>query len=118
MPCLTSLHRLFYPNGKKIIPQNLYELLTPVAPASQRAHLIMGDGSAQRHGLLICTDSYSLQDVVHFINVLIIKYRLNCSLRYHTPTQPRIYISQRSLPLLQSIVREHMCPSMLYKIKV
>jgi len=31
MPCLTELHSLFYPNGIKIIPQNIYELLTPVA---------------------------------------------------------------------------------------
>jgi hypothetical protein len=113
MPCITTLHSLFYSDGKKIIPQNIYELLTPAA----LSHLIMGDGSAQRHGLIICTDSYSVQDVVRLINVLIVKYRLNCTLRYHTPIQPRIYISERSFSLLQSIVRSHMCPSMLYKIK-
>ena len=78
----------------------------------------MGDGSAQRRCLILCTDSYSVQDVMRLLNVLIIKYRLNCTLRYHTPTQPRIYISQRSLPLLHTIVYSNMCPSMLYKIKL
>ena len=37
-------------------PHNIYELLTPIA----LAHLIMGDGSVSRHGLILCTDSYSV----------------------------------------------------------
>lgn len=114
MPCITALYHIFYTDGKKVIPLNIYDLLTPAA----LAHLIMGDGAAQRHGLILCTDSYSVQDVMRLLNVLIIKYRLNCTLRYHTPTQPRIYISERSMPLLQTIVHSHMCNSMLYKIKL
>jgi len=113
MPCLTELHSLFYPNGIKIIPNNIYELLTSVA----LAHIIMGDGSVQRSGLIICTDSYTVQDVVRLINVLMIKYRLDCWLRNHTPTQPRIYISQSSMPLLRTIVFPYMHSSMLYKLK-
>ena len=78
----------------------------------------MGDGSIQRHGLTICTDSYSVQDVVRLMNVLMIRYRLESTLRYHTPTQPRIYIRERSMSLLRQIVKPYMCPSMLYKIKL
>ena len=37
MPCITELHSLFYVNGVKVIPENIYELLTPVA----LAHVIM-----------------------------------------------------------------------------
>ena len=44
MPCMTELHSLFYPNGVKIVPHNIYELLTPIA----LAHMIMGDGSKQQ----------------------------------------------------------------------
>lgn len=69
----------------------------------------MGDGSAERHGLIICTDSYSVQDIVRLMNVLIIRDRLKCRLPYHTSTQPRIYISERSMPLLRIIVKSHMC---------
>lgn len=57
MPCFTELFYLFYPNGVKIIPEDIYNLLTPVA----LAHIIMGDG------LIICTDSYSLKDVVRLM---------------------------------------------------
>ena len=79
--------------------------------------MIMGDVSARPHGLIICTDSYSIQDIVRLINVLIIRYRLECTLRYVTPTQPRIYIRERSMHLLREIVKPHMCPSMLYKLE-
>jgi hypothetical protein len=109
---MTQLHSLFYVNGVKVIPENIYELLTPVA----LAHVIMGDGSAQRDGLIICTDSFTIPEVVRLINVLMIRYRLDCTLRFHTPTQPRIYIRQRSLAKLQTIVGPYILPSLLYKI--
>jgi hypothetical protein len=112
MSCITELRSLFYPNGVKIIPEDIYNMLTPVA----LAHMIMGDGSARSHGLTLCTDSYSVPEIVRLMNVLIIRYRLDCALRYHTPTQPRIFIPQRSRGRLRQIVQPFMCPSMIYKI--
>ena len=109
LPCFTELYYLFYINGVKVIPFNIYELLTPVA-------LIMGDGSTQRHGLIICTDSYTIPEIVRLMNVLIIRYRLECTLRFHTSTQPRIYIKQHSIAQLQTIVGPYMISSLLYKI--
>lgn len=44
MPCITELYYLFYPNKLKIIPDNIYDLLTPIA----LAHWIMGDGVSLR----------------------------------------------------------------------
>jgi hypothetical protein len=80
--------------------------------------LIMGDGSfhPQNGGLLLCTDSYTVQDVVNLQNVLIIRYNLYCSLRLHNMGQYRVYIYKKSISTLSSIVRPHMVPSMLYKI--
>ena len=76
-------------------------LLTPVA----LAHLIMGDGSVQRHGLIICTDSYFIEDVVRLINVLIIKYRVDCTIRNPKVNQYRINIRERSMPHIREIVK-------------
>jgi hypothetical protein len=118
MPCLTKLHSLFYPNGIKIIPHNIYELLTPVA----LAHMIMGDGTARKYGLEICTNSYSIQDVVRLMNILMIRYRLDCRLlrqllkRQNNKIEYMIYIRQGSIPLLRTIVAPYFHPSMLYKI--
>jgi len=113
LPCLTEIYYLFYVNRVKVIPDNIYDLLTPEA----LAHWIMGDGTTDHgYGLIICTDSYSIQDIIKLMNVLMIKYRLNCKLRKHG-IHYRIYIQKRSIYLLKSIVIPHMHSSMLYKIK-
>nr|YP_009568458.1 hypothetical protein [Drechslerella brochopaga]QBL02539.1 hypothetical protein [Drechslerella brochopaga] len=114
LPCFSELYSLFYPNGTKIVPQNIYDLLTPAA----LAHFIMGDGAAQPHGgLVICTDSFTVSDTVRLMNVLMIRYGLNCTLHKKREKQYRIYIKQKSMNKLVSIVEGHMCSSMLYKIK-
>lgn len=116
LPCFTHLHSLFYPQGTKIIPSNIYELLTPVA----LAHLIMGDGQASSSGLILCTNSYSIPDIVRLMNVLIIRYRLECNIREFRSNRKleyMIYIRQGSMPLLRTIVKSHMITSMLYKLE-
>ena len=113
MPCLTELYSIFYPNGVKIIPADIYNMLTPIA----LAHLIMGDGTALKYGLIICTDSYTIQDVVRLMNILIIKYRLECNC-YDPLTRPRIYIKSKSMPIIREIVKPFMAKAMLYKIGI
>lgn len=76
----------------------------------------MGDGVAKEYGLILCTDSYKTIDVIRLMNVLMVKYRIECTLRYHRPTHPRIYIRQRSMPIVRELVKPHMAKSMLYKI--
>jgi hypothetical protein len=78
--------------------------------------MVMGDGSTERHGLILCTDSYSIEDTIRLINVLIIRYRLDCTLRARRKNLYRIYIRQNSMSLLQRIVMPHMHSSMLYKL--
>ena len=115
MPCITKLHSIFYSNGVKIVPHNIYELLTPIA----LAHLIMGDGQASRHGLVLCTNSYSIQDVVRLMNVLMIRYRLECTIHLKRQNQKvgyLIYIRQGSISFLRSIVSSYLHPSMYYKL--
>ncbi len=111
LPCFTELYNIFYPNKIKIIPHNIYDLLTPVA----LAHLIMGDGTVSSRGLRICTDSYSIPDVVLLMNVLMINFRLVCTLHLDR-NKPRIYISAKSIKLLESFVNPYIIPSMYYKL--
>nr|YP_010608727.1 hypothetical protein PNX16_mgp044 [Drechslerella dactyloides]WAN89807.1 hypothetical protein [Drechslerella dactyloides] len=114
MPCLIELRYLFY-FKVKIIPKNIYDVLTPVA----LAHLIMGDGYAERYGLVIWTNSYTIQDVVKLINVFIIWYRLKSNIRkkqQNNKTEYMIYIRQSFMPLLKTIVDPYTHFSILYKI--
>ena len=112
LPCLIEHHSNFYINNKKLIPQDIYNLLDPVA----LAHWICGDGQAREYGLVLCTDSYSIKAVVLLVNVLIIKYNLICTIRENKPNQYRIYISSKSMINLSKIVSPYIDSSMLYKI--
>lgn len=76
LPCLTDLYNLFYIDKTKIIPSNIYDLLTPAA----LAHIIMGDGSAVNGGLVICTDCFTLEQTTLLLNVLVIKFGFDCTL--------------------------------------
>ncbi|RUS34417.1 homing endonuclease [Jimgerdemannia flammicorona] len=86
LPCFTELYTLFYPNGVKTVPLEIFDLLTPVA----LAHWICCDGSVQRHGLILCTDSFTIQEVVLLMNVLMVRYSLDCTLR--EPRQGQYHI--------------------------
>ena len=116
-PFITELHNKFFygclaVKGLKAIPLDIYELLSPPA----LAHLIMGDGSRKDYGLEICTDCYSISDVVRLCNVLVIRYQLNCTIRLKRENQYRIYITSKSMSKLRTIVYPYMHPSMMYKL--
>ena len=75
----------------------------------------MGDGSLVKGGgLYLQTQSYSVQECVFIINVLIIKFNLKCSLHLQRE-QPTIYISARSITKLYPNISKYIVPSMNYK---
>lgn len=113
LPCFTELYATYYSNGIKRIPADIFNLLTPVA----LAHWICGDGAKNRHGLTISTESYSVNDAVLLLNVLIVKYGLDCSIRKHYIGY-NIYIKEKSMSLLRTIVQPHMHSSMLYRLRI
>jgi hypothetical protein len=113
LPCFAELHSLFYVNKVKVIPHNIYDLFTPVA----FSHLIMGDGGFKSNGIFLCTDSYSIQDVVRLMNVLIIRYDLKCTL-HRSNENYRIYISRNSVGKVVEIVKPHLITSMYYKVGI
>jgi hypothetical protein len=73
----------------KIIPKDIFNLLEPVA----LAHWIQGDGKyVASGGLRLCTDSYTIQDVVRLINVLMVRYELICTVHKSQTDQYQILI--------------------------
>lgn len=97
LPCFNELYNLFYKNQIKKVPKNIYDLLSPVA----LAHWIMGDGAILNKGMVLCTDSFTLQEVVKLMNVLLIKYKINCTVQGIKQQRPRIYVLPESLPKLR-----------------
>src|SRR5436853_5368718 len=76
----------------------------------------MGDGTRTGSGLVLCTHNSARQGAVRLMNfVLMIKYRLICTLRMKKG-KPTIQASARPRYLLRAIVVPHMESSMFYKI--
>ena len=116
LPCFTELFYLFYRfdislnKYIKIVPRNLYDLLT----WESLAHWIMCDGT-YNSGVRIQTESFTIEDVIFIINILKIKFNLDCSIHYQR-NYPIIYIKSKSLKKNLHNIMPFMCEDMLYKI--
>lgn len=111
LPCITELYHLFYIKGKKIIPDNLFDLLTWEA----LAHVVQGDGSYSS-GITLQTLCFTIQELVLIINVLIIKFRLECTI-HKQGNYSVIYIKSKSIKNNLHYMLPYIHPSMLYKFK-
>lgn len=110
-PVFTQLYNLFYSNGVKVISPELYHYLSPIA----LAWWIMCDGARRNTGLLLCTECFTYPEVVCLMNILMLRYDLECSI-LNTVSGPRIVIPGSSMPKLRSIVGPHMLPFSMYKL--
>ena len=66
-------------------------------------------------GVRIQTDSFTVEEVIFIINVLIIKFNLDCSLHYQRGN-PIIYIKSKSIKKNLHFILPFMCEDMKYKI--
>lgn len=110
LPCITELYNIFYVNNKKIIPNNFYDLLTWEA----LAHIIMCDGTYSS-GITIQTQCFTVKEIVFFINILIVKYGLNCSIHKQRDSFV-VYIKSKSIKKNLHNLLPYVHESMKYKI--
>lgn len=74
----------------------------------------MCDGT-YNSGVRIQTDSFTVDEVIFIINVLIIKFNLDCSLHYQRGN-PIIYIKSKSIKKNLNNLLPFMCEDMKYKL--
>lgn len=103
-----SLYTLWYPNGVKVVPSNIFDLLTPIA----MAYWFMDDGGWTGKGIHINTNGFTTADVQRLADVLSSKYGLKCSVH----SRNRVYIWAQSAPAFIDIIRPHMHHSMQAKL--
>jgi hypothetical protein len=113
LPQLVFYKELLY-KGKKIIPSNIEEFMTPVV----LAHLIMGDGNLKQPDKIIriYTNSFTKEDVESLAKAIINKLNVQARAVHDRNNQYMITISKSELAKVQNLIKDHMHPSMLYKI--
>ena len=140
LPCFIEIHNTWYVIGKKRIPNNIMDILTPIG----LANWIMGDGSRHNLGLHLSVYAFTSDEVQLLIHVLESKFGLKCSIHKLSSIggKPRIYIWQETSPLakprgmihprpvcffsrrdgaesmikLRLLVNDYIIPSMKYKL--
>jgi hypothetical protein len=115
LPCFNEYHELFYPNGVKIIPNNISDYLTEVS----LAFWIMDDGGKTTHGdLLLHTNSYTLEEVELLVSVLNNKFNLTSKKIQRKPNQWAILISKKELDKVRTLTSAYIHSSMKYKLSL
>nr|YP_010164157.1 LAGLIDADG endonuclease [Metarhizium album]QRK27478.1 LAGLIDADG endonuclease [Metarhizium album] len=113
LPCFNEYRELFYDlNKRKIVPNNIKELLTPCG----LAFWIMDDGSKHGEGLHLSVYGFTNTDVDKLIFTLQDKFNLKCSIHYNKDNKPRIYIFKESMSILILLVKPYFIKEMLYKL--
>lgn len=107
-PEITELFKLFYKNGKKVIPDFK---LDPISLAVW----YMDDGSkCGTSSYYLNTQQFNLRDqnkLIKYLQKLGIESRLNKDKKYK-----RIRMIMSSIPIFINLVQEHIVPSLQYKI--
>lgn len=75
----------------------------------------MGDGSKRNKGITLCTDNFTLQEVVLLVNILIIKFDINPSI-HKEKNNFRIYINNKDLMKIKPYILPYFVNHFLYKI--
>lgn len=112
LPCFNVFKEWFYLSNVKIVPHNIYELLT----GKGLAFWIMDDGSKQGSGLHLSVYAFTNEDVDKLMFTLQDKFDLRCSIHYNRDKKPRIYIFKESMVKLITLVKPYFIQEMLYKL--
>lgn len=114
LKCFDEIRSLFYINGigSKIITKELFDYFDYIV----LAHWIMGNGSKRNKGIILCTDSYSIKEIIILMNILKIKFDIDTSI-YMNNGYPRIYINELNFLLIRDKLLPHFNNHFLYKIR-
>jgi hypothetical protein len=108
LPCFNEFYDLFYPNGQKVVPLNIADLLTPLG----LAYWTYDDGTRNKQCRYVelCTHSFTLAEVDLLVNALNSKWDFKCykSKRGDSYT---IRIPVYSVPILQDLLKDIMSHS-------
>nr|YP_009444508.1 hypothetical protein [Nakaseomyces nivariensis]APD15131.1 hypothetical protein [Nakaseomyces nivariensis] len=116
LPCFTMLRKHFYNKRIKIVPNDLYDLLT----YESLAHMIMNSGSysnKNKRGIYLNLYSFTTKELITIMNILNIKFNLDVTL-HKSMNKYTIYINLNKSKLYSNINKYIIINSMRNKFKM
>lgn len=110
---LRSLYQLFYPKGKKVVPDTIGTLLTPRALATW----FMDDGCSTRTSLILNTQGFLASEQVLLQHWLKRKLRIETTLQKDRLTY-RLWMNAVNAQRFMNVIHPYILPCMQYKIKL
>lgn len=109
-----DFYNLYYPNGKKIIPSCLNQLLTPCGIA----YWFMDDGTNNKSYYAFATASFSVEEHNLLLDILQTKFNLVCTVQRKQSPHKTICVSaiNDSNKNLRKLIEPYIVPSMKYKL--
>jgi hypothetical protein len=115
LDCLNEILNLMYlfKEGKyiKTIKPELVLYMDYIA----LAHFIMGDGARRNNGITLCTDNFTLREVIILINIFIIRFNISPTI-HKEKGKFRIYINNKDLIKIKPFIKPYFLDHFLYKI--
>ena len=108
---LGILHQYFYDKKVKILPRDIFEILTP----RMIAVWFMDDGSYNGGNITLNTHSFSVNDQRRIVEYLKTKFHINAKI-VKDRTKWKIAIGTYYMYSFLSIIEPFIIPSMIYKI--
>lgn len=122
LKCLNEIYNLFFNNKiEKYINTNLFHYFDYVV----LAHWIKSDRSKSGKGITLCTDSFTLKEVVTLINIILLKYNIFSTINYHTSISscdklkkkklkvPRIFNNGENLDKIRPFIKRYILDCLL-----
>ena len=107
LPELTPFYRVFYPGGRKVVPE---VDLTPLSLAVW----FMEDGSKSYRAIYLNTQQFDLESQQRLLGLLATQWSIRATLN-RDKIYYRIRIAVESVKRFTEIARPHVLPQMLYK---
>ncbi|MEK9170541.1 MAG: LAGLIDADG endonuclease [Patescibacteria group bacterium] len=111
LPELGELHHYFYKNKIKVLPENIFSFVTPMALAIW----FMDDGSNTGNGFTISTHCFSMRDQLRIIDFLKKQYDITATV-VKDRNKFKISIGSHEYQKLINVIEPFIIPSMKYKI--
>jgi hypothetical protein len=110
-PVFSEWHQTFYKGRRKVVPENIAALVTPLSIAVW----FMDDGGADYAGLDLQTHNFGLEEVELLVATLAERLKVTATTRANKGRWI-IYIPASSVGAFRSAIEPHMLPELRYKL--